>query len=211
MENVIAYIDGFNLYYGMMDAGFGRYRWLNIQGLVQSLLKPAQKLLQVNYFTTMVINDLEGRLRQRAFLEALRTQDLVKVFFGKFQKQKYNCLLCGNEFQRECEKMTDTAIVTELVKDYYENKFDAAMVISGDTDLLPPMRLINEAADNKRVLVAFPPARVNEEMRLFAKGSMVIGRKKLADNQFPAIFTGVDGQEISKPEGWGQVQPNTSD
>ncbi|MBN8862342.1 MAG: NYN domain-containing protein [Sphingobacteriales bacterium] len=211
MENVIAYIDGFNLYYGMMDAGFGRYRWLNIQGLVQSLLKPAQKLLQVNYFTTMVINDLEGRLRQRAFLEALKTQELVKVFFGKFQKQKYNCLHCGNEFQRKCEKMTDTAIVTELVKDYYENKFDAAMIISGDTDLLPPMRLINEAPDNKRVLVAFPPARVNEEMRLFAKGSMVIGRKKLADNQFPAIFTGVDRQEISKPEGWGQVQPNTSD
>jgi hypothetical protein len=194
MENVIAYIDGFNLYYGMMDAGFGRYRWLNIQGLVQSLLKPAQKLLQVNYFTTMVINDLEGRLRQRAFLEALRTQELVKVFFGKFQKQKYNCLHCGNEFQRECEKMTD-----------------AAMIISGDTDLLPPMRLINEAPDNKRVLVAFPPARVNEEMRLSAKGAMVIGRKKLADSQFPAILVGVDGQDICKPVGWGQVQSNTSD
>jgi len=211
MERVIAYIDGFNLYYGMMDAGFGRYRWLNVQALVQSLLKPGQKLLQVNYFTTLIINDLEGRLRQRALLEALRTQELVKVFFGKFQKQQYNCMLCGNEFQRECEKMTDTAIVTELVKDYYENKFDAAMIISGDTDLLPPMRLVNETGDNKRVLVAFPPERVNEEMRLFAKGSMVIGRKKLADSQFPGLIVGVDGQEIHKPDGWGQVQPNPSD
>lgn len=32
MERVIAYIDGFNLYYGMMDAGFGRYRWLKRSG-----------------------------------------------------------------------------------------------------------------------------------------------------------------------------------
>lgn len=211
MERVITYIDGFNLYYGMMDAGFGRYRWLNLQVLVQSLLKPEQQLLQVNYFTTLVINDQEGRLRQRALLDALQTQELVKTFLGKFQKQKYSCRHCGHEFQRDCEKMTDTAIVAELVKDYYENRFDAAMIISGDTDLLPPMRLINEAADNKRVLVAFPPARVNEEMRLFAKGSMVIGRKKLADSQFPPLIAGKDGQEIHQPASWGMIQPNPTD
>ncbi len=34
MERVIAYIDGFNLYFGLIEAGFNKYRWLNIKKLI---------------------------------------------------------------------------------------------------------------------------------------------------------------------------------
>lgn len=50
MERVIAYIDAFNLYYGMMDAGFDRYRWLNMQALVQFLLKTSTTALTDKLF-----------------------------------------------------------------------------------------------------------------------------------------------------------------
>jgi hypothetical protein len=29
VERVIAYVDGFNFYHGLMDKGWGRFRWLD--------------------------------------------------------------------------------------------------------------------------------------------------------------------------------------
>lgn len=38
-ERVIAYVDGFNLYFGMKDAGFEAYKWLDLILLSKNLLK----------------------------------------------------------------------------------------------------------------------------------------------------------------------------
>ncbi len=45
MERVIAYVDGYNLYYGLREKGWKRFYWLNIQALVGHLLKPDQELV----------------------------------------------------------------------------------------------------------------------------------------------------------------------
>jgi hypothetical protein len=39
-ERVIAYIDGFNFYFGLKAAKYKRYFWLDLQHLMQSILKP---------------------------------------------------------------------------------------------------------------------------------------------------------------------------
>jgi hypothetical protein len=36
MERVIAYVDGFNLYFGLKSKGWQRYFWLNIPALAGS-------------------------------------------------------------------------------------------------------------------------------------------------------------------------------
>lgn len=201
-EKVIAYIDGYNLYFGLKESGFNRYLWLNIQGLVQSLLKPNQHLVGVKYFTTLVTDDVDKRQRQKQFITALQTLPLVTIFYGKFQKQQNSCNACGNKYRTNSEKMTDVNIATQLVHDYYQDNFDMAMVISGDTDLIPPIKLINENSKTKRVFVAFPPNRINEDVRKHAKGDLVIGRKKLLDAQFSDIVVNANGQNILKPSQW---------
>lgn len=201
-ERVIAYIDGYNLYFGLKESGFNRYLWLNIQKLVASLLTHNQELVKVKYFTTLVTNDVEKRLRQKQYILALSTLEKVEIFYGKFQKEKNHCNKCGNDYQNDCEKMTDVGIATQLVKDYYEDTFDMGMVISGDTDLLPPIRLINQGDFNKRVFVAFPPNRSNDEVRSSARGSLVIGRKKLSDSQFTDKISQEEFGEIIKPNEW---------
>ena len=45
MQRVVAYVDGFNLYYGLRDKRWKRFYWLNIQSMVQNLLKPHQILV----------------------------------------------------------------------------------------------------------------------------------------------------------------------
>lgn len=63
-ERVIAYIDGFNLYFGIKEAGFDNCKWLDIKKLVQGLLKPNQVLVDVKYFTSRVSNAPEKQKRQ---------------------------------------------------------------------------------------------------------------------------------------------------
>ena len=201
-ERVIAYIDGFNLYNGLKDSGFNRFKWLDIQLLVENLLKTNQTLINVKYFTTLVTNDSYKRERQKSYVGALSTKNLVKIYYGKFQREEKTCSVCGSIHYDNCEKMTDVNLSTHIMIDYFEDNFDMAMIISGDTDLIPPIRYVNQNGKNKRAFVAFPPNRINDEVRNEARGSMPIGRKKLSDSQFKDIIIHPDGTKYERPQEW---------
>jgi uncharacterized LabA/DUF88 family protein len=201
-ERVIAYIDGYNLYFGLMESGFRRYLWLDVKLLISNLIKPHQELVAVNFFTTLVTNDERKRIRQKDYIDALHTIDNLQIVFGKFQKERSSCKVCGNIYFTEAEKKTDVNIATKMICDYYEDRFDMAMVVSGDTDLVPPIKYINEHSANKRVMAIFPPNRTNDEVRKYAKGDLVIGRKTLADSQLPEMVTNKNGEVLHRPEEW---------
>lgn len=40
MNRVIAYIDGFNLYFGLKSKGFKKYYWLDLSALAYILQRP---------------------------------------------------------------------------------------------------------------------------------------------------------------------------
>ena len=40
---IAAYVDGFNLYFGLKEAGFKRFYWLDVVALARNLLKPEQR------------------------------------------------------------------------------------------------------------------------------------------------------------------------
>ena len=75
-ERVVAYIDGFNLYFGIREAGFDKCRWLNVKKLVESLLQPNQELLQVKYFTSRVSNNPDKQKRQSTYIDALESLNI---------------------------------------------------------------------------------------------------------------------------------------
>jgi hypothetical protein len=45
MQRVIAYIDGYNLYFGLREKGWKWFYWLNIPAMARHLLKPHQTLV----------------------------------------------------------------------------------------------------------------------------------------------------------------------
>ncbi len=98
--------------------------------------------------------------------------------------------------------MTDVNISTQMIIDAYNDKYDMAMLISGDSDLVPPIKSIHQNFKEKRVFVAFPPKRFNNSVKAVSKGHMIIGRKKLLDSQFPYKIKKADGYTISKPDKW---------
>ena len=200
-ERVIVYVDGFNLYFGMIDAGFDYCKWLNINLLVNNLLQNNQTLVEIKYFTSRVSNNPEKQKRQNTYLEALESVG-VNIYYGNYQSDKLECRRCGNIWPTYNEKMTDVNIATQILIDAFQDKYDMAMLISGDSDLVPPIKSVHEIFKNKRVFVAFPPKRHNQSVALMAKGSLTIGRKKLVDSQFALEVTKRDGYILKKPKDW---------
>ena len=200
-ERIIVYVDGFNLYFGILEAGFSNCKWLDICKLANNLLKPHQTLIEIKYFTSRVSNNPYKQKRQTTYIEALESVG-IKVYYGHYQSDTTECQKCGNIWPTFHEKMTDVNIATQMMIDAYQDKYDMAMLISGDSDLAPPIKAIHELFRNKRVFVAFPPRRHNASVSLIAKGTMIIGRKKLIDSQFDEEVIKNDGFILKKPKEW---------
>ena len=112
MERVIAYIDGFNLYFGLKSKGWRRYYWLDPRALALNLLKPHQQLVAVKYFTARIsspTHDREKRKRQNTFLEAVETLADTNIYYGHYLPKQQTCLRCGATWDSHEEKMTDVA------------------------------------------------------------------------------------------------------
>ena len=202
-QRVAAYIDGFNLYYGLRSKGWRRYYWLDLSLLIRKLLRPGQQLVAVRYFTARVLpepGDLDKPKRQSTYLEALATLPDLTVHYGYFLPKERTCRQCGAIVRAYEEKMTDVNIAVELLGDAQDNVFDTAIVVSGDSDLYEPIETVRRRYLEKRVVVAFPPDRVSKKLR--SGPSLTIGRDAFRDSQLPAQVISADGHVLTRPAGW---------
>ena len=205
VERVVAYMDGFNLYFGLKSKGWRRYYWLDVPALVRHLLKPTQQLIETKYFTSLVSSspsDPDKPKRQNTFLEALQTLPGLTIHYGHFLQSTYTCWNCGATRPVQSEKMTDVNIATELLTDAFKDRFETALLISGDSDLIRPIVRVEALFPGKRVVVAFPPDRQSSALAKRASASFRIGRAKIAASQLPDRVTKPDGFVLQRPAKW---------
>jgi hypothetical protein len=210
-RRVIAYIDGYNLYHGLRAAEWRRYLWLDLPALAGSLILDSQKLILTKYFTTRISSPESKRKRQSDYLEALAAHcgASIQMFWGHYQVEPWTCKLCKGIEQVPHEKKTDVNIAVEMLTDAYANAFDSAVLISADSDLVPPIEAVRRLFPAKRILVAFPPERFSVELKSVAHASFGIGRAKFAASQLPECVTKAGGTELVRPAKWTDI-PNTN-
>ena len=205
MVRIIAYVDGFNLYYGLRSKGWRRLYWLDVYRLAENLLKPGQQLLGVHYFTSRISSrpgNEDTRRRQGKYLEALETLPGVRLHYGHFLAKTRRCPRCQATWETFEEKMTDVNIAVELLEDAQADAFDTAILVSGDSDLTRPVQVVQTRYPNKRVVVAFPPDRESSQLRKAATAGFMVGRKKLKDSQLPDRVIKRDGRFLIRPREW---------
>jgi len=201
MDKVIAYIDGYNLYYGLRDQGWKRFYWLNLQKLAEQFLKPNQTLVETKYFTTIVKYPDDKRRRQQVFLEALQTLPNLSVFYGHFLSDPVTCHQCGHTYTTHHEKMTDVNISVELMKDAFQDRFDVAFLISADSDLVSPVRTVQQLFPKKKVISIFPPGRFSSALKRISAGTLRIGHVNLSKSLFPERVN-KNGIALDRPNRW---------
>lgn len=205
MSRVIAYVDGFNLYFGLKAKGWKKHYWLDLNGLATSLLKPGQTLAGVHYFTSRIQangRNVADMQRQSDYLDALATLPSLTIHYGHYLQKSRRCHSCGATWMDYEEKMTDVNIAMQLLADAFDDHFDTALVISADSDLTTPVRQVRARFPAKRVIVAQPPGRNSVQLAGAATAAFTISETKVRQNQLPAAVTTASGYVIQCPAHW---------
>ncbi|MCB2263027.1 MAG: NYN domain-containing protein [Candidatus Thiosymbion ectosymbiont of Robbea hypermnestra] len=204
MNRVISYIDGFNLYFGLRAKGWRKYYWLDPAAVTKAFLKPYQQFRHCHYFTARIHTNANGQnlKRQTLWLDALATRADITSHFGYYLPKQRQCKGCGTTWISYEEKMTDVNIAAQLLVDAYEDRYDTAIIVSGDSDLTTPVKKVREHFEDKRLIVAFPPARRSSDLTKAAHGHFVIGVDKLRKNLLPDEITTSSGYMIKRPSEW---------
>lgn len=204
----IIYIDGYNFYYGAVYQT--RFKWLNFQTLFQTL-RQDDSIQKIYYFTALLDNDPVRLARQNAYLEAMRTCNLMEIVLGKYKSKEITCRVhrCTHQirqFQTYEEKRTDVNIALQMLADAYENKCDRFIVISGDSDLVPVINRVKRKFPNKKVTVYVPhrdPIRgAAVEIRNAADKHKSFPLNLIPLHQFPVQVPDGMGGFIQKPPTW---------
>lgn len=204
------YVDGFNLYYRALRGT--SYKWLNLEALVKGLLDPDNDIRQIRYFTAPVSGRLDpGQpIRQQRYLQALSTLPCISVHQGNFlTKPKIRPLVNPPPggpthvqiFNTE-EKGSDVNLATYLVHDAWRDLFDVAVVLSQDTDLVEPVRIVRDEIKKNIGVVCLDGLKPG---KLAAYGSFVrhLTASRLAAAQFPdTIPFGRKGKSVTRPAEW---------
>ena len=185
-NDLIAYVDGLNLYHGLRQTMGHRWLWLDVVALVRSL-RPDSHLVEVVYFTTITLDSPEAQSRQHIYLKALSSHGtgLVTIRYGRNQRRSHLCEHCGHKRVVYEEKETDVHLSAQFVADSIKGRMSEALIISGDGDYLPAIQIAQRSAPGILLSVAFPPGRRSKRIQAAFPSSFVIGEAKIRQSQLP--------------------------
>jgi len=213
---VVAFVDGFNVYYPLKEhAELAGYKWLDYWRLCASVLPKDATLAKVFYFTALYNMDPDGVARHRTYIRALQSVG-VETVYGKFKRKDRTCWIhrrnakahlptcanCDGTVKSFEEKQTDVNIAVRLLVEAHNDTFDTALVVTGDTDLIPVIVAMHNEFPGKRVGFFFPPHRTSQELKAIADFTIKMKTKHLSTCQFPDKITLKDGSIIERPSTW---------
>jgi len=104
--------------------------------------------------------------------------------------------------KRPEEKGTDVALATHLLVDAFDNQAETYAIITNDSDLVPPIRLLAERGHNL-ALVSVVGEKYNKAFDTIGiKTIRQIREGTLAASQLPERITDQEGRVIRKPPNW---------
>ena len=225
------YVDGFNLYYGA--AKHTPYKWVDLATLCLNVL-PDINIHRLRYFTALVKpmpSDPQTRTRQDIYIRALQTIPNLTVHYGHYLQSTVTMRLATTrpggpryaDVLKMEEKGSDVNVATYMLVDAFRGDCSQLVVITNDSDLAEPVRIINKelgipvgifnphTADTaaRRARVTGKPlqrARPSVELKRMARFYREItseGREcHMARSQFPNELIDANGHRITKPTAW---------
>lgn len=213
MLRAYVYVDGFNLFYGCLKGG--KSKWLDIDKLVKGYFSgySIDRIKYFSAVTKARKNDLSKPVRQQMYFRALETNPSVEIIRGSFleneviyyvpektkkgllqmahislRHRKANAPLYNHNYfavKKTEEKGSDVNLGSHLVMDAYEHKFDVAIVISNDSDLAEPIRIVNSMSGLRvRLLNPYPTTQI-KLFQAVGRDIKYIRKSALSAAQFP--------------------------
>lgn len=143
-KRVMLFIDGSNFYHAVKQI-CGKAS-VDFAKLVSALVGPGRDLVRVYYYNAPVnaLEVPEQYSRQQRFLSALRRLDYFEVKLGRLVRRPNGMV----------EKGVDVRLATDMVAAGLRDRYDVAVLVSGDGDFADAVQIVKDAG--KHVEVAFP-------------------------------------------------------
>ena len=215
-KRTIIYIDGYNLYYGLLKGT--AFKWLDLLAFARALLNDTHEIVEVRYYTSIVKPspyDAAAVERQNVYLQSLETIEMVKVVLGFYSKhtalmapQRKRCVTCEESkdgyvrVMKLEEKRSDVNLAIDAVADAALGKADSLVLITGDSDQTGTIEKIRKQF-NKPVIVFDPHEKESQHLKKAATFYKNIPRDLPAHCQLPdEIPVGTRGNLIRRPTAW---------
>ena len=212
-KRTIIYIDGFNLYYGLLRSN-ASYKWLDLWKFAAALVTPNNIIKAVKYFTSRVNYDPRkptSKEHQEIYLRALQKMGVVEIVEGFYQRRDARmpfrfepCKSCRPfaDVVRIEEKRSDVNLATAMMADFHEDRADSFVIVSGDADLIAPIDYIRRVG-GRNVVVFNPHPSISGDLKKHATFYKNIprdlpGRCRLPDE----IVYGSHNRVIRCPDAW---------
>ena len=216
MKRTIAYIDGYNLYYGLLQKN-PESKWLDPVAFVKALLRSDHEILRVKFFTARARPyppDEAAVARQNAYLQAISADSRVQIVEGYYNRNKIwlphvfaKCRECKDSrngmarVMKFEEKRSDVNLTSALLSDAFRNEADAFVLVSGDSDYIAPVDIVRFEL-KKNVLVFNPRIDRPSDLMYHATYYKSIPRDLPAKCQLPETVTLANGSTIHRPPAW---------
>jgi uncharacterized LabA/DUF88 family protein len=215
----IAYIDGYNLYYGLLRKS--QYKWLDVYALFRDqALNQSSDLVEVRYYTAPILgkmsDDLESPIRQRRYLQALRKMHPIGLTLIEGR------IVASTPFQRLIrpipeaphlqkvqvldfnEKKTDVNIASNMINGAWLKTYDQAVLCSNDSDLEGALRSIKEHHPHIRIGLVAPisgddPRKISSDLARFSDWKKILSTTHLSRSQLPDR---IPSSHLAKPTAW---------
>lgn len=211
------FVDGFNLYHSLAtlakESGDQSVKWLDLQGLARGILPlvgPSASLRSLHYFTALpehLYLTEPGRIRRhQAYLRALTAYGLVRpsIVFGRIMQQQVNIQVAGVNVSGRVwrEKGTDVALAMALLREASLGDMDEAVIISGDADYLPAVKVFREMYPRIGLRFAFPRGRASKELSREAPASFTLNSAAYRSHRLPDRIRLPSGKHLHCPPEW---------
>ena len=215
----IVYVDGYNLYYGLLRKS--KLKWLDLYALFNDhVLDDKAKLLEVRYYTAPVLgrmsDDPQSTQRQRQYIQALKRVHTtgLTVIEGR--------IVASTPFQRLVtsipeaphlekvqvfdfnEKKTDVNLASDMIAGAWTNAYDQAVLCSNDSDLEGALATIRKHHPKIRLGLVAPirgddHRKISKDLSVYADWAKILSPVHLANAQLPERIAHT---ALKKPESW---------
>jgi uncharacterized LabA/DUF88 family protein len=156
---VSVFVDGFNFYHAVDDLRKHHLKWVDIRKLGEQFApKPQYTLTHIYYFSAYATWRPDAYARHREYVKALKSVGVTPVM-AKFKEKFRQCYTCKSKWKDHEEKETDVNVALFLVREAFRDSYDRALLITGDSDICPAVRMVRADFPMKQIRILAPAGR----------------------------------------------------
>jgi hypothetical protein len=177
--------------------------------IMARLLFPGDTINRIKYFTARVSarpSDPDQPIRQQTYFRALQTVPEIETIEGSFLTKEVMMPRANTNPQQYVrvikteEKGSDVNLAVHLVNDAYQKDFDLAAMVTNDSDLLEPLKIVKYQL-GMPIGIVNPQKHPSFHLKQHATFIKTLRKGVLNASLFPTTLTDAHGT-FHKPISW---------